>query len=231
MICDNINQKHSADFYINHNPRFIKLNKFDKEKIKGKNKKGCNFLLGPNFSLFNSQSKKKKIISDIIFSNGGSGNLLVYEKVIKNLLKNQNRKYNILLIVGPYSKNFREIKEKFGKYNNVRIINNQDNILDFLIGTKLFVSAAGVSIFESSFLKVPSLLFRMNNNQILSDTDYENIGHFFVLDKPDLNYPQKISQLIQLMLLNLDKIKSMMTPFQLNYRNIRKNYVLKFKNL
>ena len=38
-------------------------------------------------------------------------------------------------------------------------------------------------MFESSFLKIPTLLFKINNNQNLSDFDYEKLGHYFFFRK------------------------------------------------
>ena len=79
-------------------------------------------------------------------------------------------------------------------------------------------------MFESSFLKIPTLLFKMNFNQNLSDFDYEKLGHYFSLSKNDLKYTNKISNLIDLMLKNKIQIKKMMSGTNLNYNRIKKNY-------
>ena len=64
----------------------------------------------------------------------------------------------------------------------------------------------------------------MNDNQNLSDFDYEKLGHYFSLEKKDLNYSDKIVNLIILMLKNRIQIKKMMSKSTLNIKSIKKNY-------
>ena len=225
VIDDKIEQKHFADFYINHSPRLCTTDKNDIKLLKENNKKNCIFLLGTNYALFNSNySNKKELKSDIIFYNGGSGNILIYKKILNNLIKIK-KKLKIILIIGPYSK---KISSAFKSYKNLIILENQHNILNYLASTKLFISSAGISMFESSYLKVPSLLFKMNENQNLSDTDYENLGHYFCLEKSDLKNTTKIVKLINLMLNDLNMIKKLMQQSKINLKIISQNY---YKNL
>ena len=79
-------------------------------------------------------------------------------------------------------------------------------------------------MFESSFLKIPTLLFKMNDNQNLSDFDYENLGHYFTLEKQDLKSLDKIVNLTGLMLKNRVQIKKMMSKSIINTKNIKKNF-------
>jgi len=231
-IDDLFKKKHFVDIYINHSPIFFNQNEELLKKIKLNNKKRCIFLLGPKYALFNSNlNKKEKIVSDFVFYNGGSGNLLVYEKVIKKLSKIKKKQPKIILIVGPYAKNYRIIGKKFKNYKNIKIFYQQKNILKFLIGTKIFLSSAGISMFESSFLKVPTLLFKMNYNQNLSGTSYEKLGHYFFLEKKDLKNSKKIVNLIYLMFKNRKLIKKMMNSSVINASNIKKNYKKYFKNI
>ena len=85
-------------------------------------------------------------------------------------------------------------------------------------------------MFESSFLKIPTLLFKMNNNQNLSNLDYENIGHYFSLEKKDLKSSHKIARLIFLMFQNERKIKKLMHSSKINFFRIKKNYKKFLKN-
>jgi spore coat polysaccharide biosynthesis predicted glycosyltransferase SpsG len=114
--------------------------------------------------------------------------------------------------------------QKFKRYKNIKIIYQPKNILNILKGTKVFISSAGVSMFESSFLKTPTLLFKMNSNQNLSDIDYEKLGHYFSLEKKDLNHSDKTTNLISLMLKNSDQIKKMMLKSSLKIKDIKRNY-------
>ena len=225
-------KKHHVDYYINHSPSHLNKNKKDLKQLKRLNKKNCTLLLGPDYALFNSIVDKRKINSDLVFYNGGAGNLLVYEKIIKKILKEKKETIRIVLIVGPFSKNYQNIYKRFIKYKNVRVVNKPKNILNYLIGTKLFISSAGVSMFESSYLKIPTLLFKMNFNQNLDDFDYEKLGHYLILEKHDLKYTNKVASLIDTMMENRIQIKKMMNSASLSYKRIKKNYqkeLLKFK--
>jgi len=231
-IDDLLEDKHFVDIYINHSPSFLNKNEEFLKKVKSKNKRNCTFLLGPDYALFNSSyNKKEKIVSDFVFYNGGSGDLLVYEKVIKNLSRIKKKPFKIILIVGPYIKNYQIITRKFKNYKNIKIFHQQKNILKFIIGTKIFLSSAGISMFESSFLKVPTLLFKMNDNQNLLDIDYEKLGHYFSLEKKDLKNSDKIVNLAYLMFQNREQIRKMMHSSNINIRKIKKNYSKHFKNI
>lgn len=229
-IEDFINKKHYVDFYINYSPAFLIRKKKDLDTLKLKNKKNCKLLLGPNFALFNTKIKKReKIISDIAFYNGGSGDPLVYQKIIKKLIK---LNYKIVIIIGPLVKKnkYQKVINKFEKFKNVEIINKPFGIINILKGTKLFVSSAGISMLESSFFKIPTLLFKMISNQNLKDENYEKLGHYFILEKKDINSTDKIIELINLMVTNVEKIKFLMKNNSLNLIKIKKNYktLLKF---
>ena len=45
VISDFIEEKHYADYYINHNPRFLRLNEIELNLLKKNNRKKCKFLL------------------------------------------------------------------------------------------------------------------------------------------------------------------------------------------
>ena len=161
--------------------------------------------------------------SDFVFYNGGSGNLSIYGKIIKELLK-LKKNAKIIMIIGPYSKGLSALKKKLRLYKKIFYSIKPININNYLIGTKVFISSAGTSMFESSFLKIPTLLFKMNKNQNLSNLDYEKIGHYFSLEKEDLKYSKKIAKLINLMHQNEKKIKKLMNPSKINYLRIKNNY-------
>tara|TARA_B100000795_G_scaffold173823_2_gene131158 strand:- start:7953 stop:8963 length:1011 start_codon:yes stop_codon:yes gene_type:complete len=222
-IDDYVDRKHYSDIYINHSPSFLNKNFFDNINLKKFNKNSCKFLLGPDYALFNSVVDKKQYNTDIVFYNGGSGNPLIYRNIINSLLKIDNN-LNISLIIGPYASKYKTIINQLKEIKNLDLIIHPNNILNIINGTKIFISSAGISIFESSFLKTPTLLFKMNSNQNLNVKDYEKLGHFFCLNKNDLKLTKKISELILLMLNNLKEITKMMNSSNLKLRKIKKRY-------
>ena len=58
IIDDFPNEKHYADYYVNHNPAFDSNNNNYLNNLRVKNKKNCKFLLGRNFALFNTNYEK-----------------------------------------------------------------------------------------------------------------------------------------------------------------------------
>jgi spore coat polysaccharide biosynthesis predicted glycosyltransferase SpsG len=224
-IGDFIKNKHYSDVYINHSPA-LNHNKEQIKIVKKNNKKGCNLLIGTKFALFNTSAKIIKTQkSDITFCNGGSGDVMIYKKIIKQLLKNDNFKYKINLIIGPYINNFSKVKRSFIENKYIKVINQPDNIISYLKNTKLFVSPASTSMFESSLTKTPTLLFRLYKNQnILADKDLEKLGHYFSLNKNDIFSTDKITDIIQMMLKNYKEIIKMMNRDSVNLKEIKKNY-------
>ena len=225
-ISDCIQKKNYVDYYLNYKPNLTK-NSNSFRIIKKNNRKNTKYLLGIDYALFNSTIKGKFIKSDLVFYNGGSGNILIYEKIIKILAK---KKYKIILIVGPLAKNYNYVIKKFNSKKNIKIIYQPKNILNILKGTKLFISSAGISMLESSFLKIPSLLFKMNINQNLNDQDYEQLGHYYILSKNDLINFKKIAKLIILMLNNNRQLKRIMYSKSLCLTKIKKKLHIAFKN-
>ena len=223
-IEDFLDKKHFVDYYINHSPFFLENKKNYSKTLKLNNKKDCKFLLGPGYALFNSTyNNKKKIVSDFVFYNGGSGDPLIYKKILQKIGKMKNNFFKINVIIGPLAKN-RDYEKIFKKYRNIKIVYHPSNILNILNGTKVFISSAGVSMFESSFLKIPTLLFKMSVKQGLSELEYEKLGHYFSLSKVDLKHTSKIVNLIKIMYENNSKIKKMMLRSSVNKRNIKKNF-------
>lgn len=229
-IDDFLENKHYSDAYINHSPS-LNFNKKLIEIVKKNNKKGCNLLLGTNFSLFNSSFKKiKNKKSDLTFYNGGSGNILVYKKIIQKLLKISNFDYQINLIVGPYAKNFKIIKKLFSKNKFIEVVSQPENIISYIKNTKLFISTASTAMYESSLAKTPTLLFKMYDNQnLLNDKSFEQLGHYFTLNKQDIKCTDKIVNIINLMLDNNKDIIKLMNKTSINLKKIKNNYIKNLK--
>ena len=123
--------------------------------------------MGSDFALFNSKYNKRIIVSNqISFYNGGSGNLLIYEKIIKRI-KKLYKDLKIISIIGPYCNN-QKFVSIFNNFSNIKIIKSPKNISEILNGTRLFISPRHINV-ESSFLRTPSLLVKMNDKQNLPD--------------------------------------------------------------
>lgn len=233
IICvdDFINRKHFSDIYINTKPDFIEFEKFLKI-IKKYNKPSCKYLLGPNYYLpheklknLNKKKERTKNLFTFTFYNGGSGDLLIYEKIIKMILKLNKDKIKINLIVGAFSKK-KNIKKYFAKVKSINVVYNPKNIYKFFLNTDLLISSAGVVTYETAYLNVPTLLIKMNSNQENSDKGFEDIGHYFVLEKKDLKHTKNFVNFLINIKRNIKRVKSLIKSkkkkIKPNYKEIKK---------
>jgi len=63
-----------------------------------------------------------------------------------------------------------------------------------------------------------------NNNQNLNDTEYEKLGHYFILDKSDLKFTSKIAELILNLHKNTNNIRKFFKYSSLKLNDLKKNF-------
>ena len=234
IICidDFVNRKHHADFYINTKPNYINISDNDFKKVKAVNKKKFIPLLGPNYALVNPEFKKLKKKSKkfcISFYNGGSGNILLYKKIILSLLNSNIKNLQIYLIVGLLSKNLKYVEKIFKNYSNIKIVKDQVNLSNIFSNTNLLISSAGMIVYESAFFNVPTILIKMHKNQETNIESLEQIGHYFLLEKNDLNKSSKIVNLVKLIKLNFKRILKLKSNSRLKIKKNSKNIIENLK--
>ena len=90
----------------------------------------------------------------------------------------------------------------------------------------LLISSAGVVTYESAYLNVPTLLIKMNSNQENSDKGFEDIGHFFVLEKKDLKYTENFVNFLLTIKKNFKRITNLIKSKKIyikpNFKEIKK---------
>jgi len=222
-IDDYIYRRHYVDILINTKPELsnIKSDKFN--IVKKLNKNSTKYLFGSKYSITNSFFDKKKNLPSkkklsVTFYNGGTGNILIYEKIIR-LINIKNKKIIINLICAPFSKNTNAIITKFKKNKNINIIRNNKNFYKTLLSTHLLIGSCGLISFETAKINLPSILIIMNQNQSVDLNSLEQIGHYFVLEKKEIKNNEKLSNLILLCLNNRKKIE-----LNMKKNNILSNY-------
>ena len=201
IIFDDLEDKeHFADVIINYNPKNISSLKYDFSRNK---KDKCNFLINPKYNIISKQNITKnynflKSKFYITFYIGGGGNQKTFYKLLINLAKKINNNYNIklLVIVGLLSKNKNLIYKLTKKYECIETISGYDNLYYIIKKTKIFVGTSGTAIFETAFLKTPSILFNISKNQETDIFSLEKIGHYFFLKSKDLLLTDKFIRLI-----------------------------------
>ena len=80
-------------------------------------------------------------------------------------------------------------------------------------------------MYESSLTKTPTLLFKMHDNQnILNDKSFEQLGHYFILNKQDITVTDKVVNIINLMMDDNKDIIKLMKKSSVNLKKIKNNY-------
>ena len=207
-ISDFIKEKNLSHFIINTKLDFLKNSVI--RKYKELNSKS-HLMLGPKYSMIDNKFKilkEKKNKFKIAFYLGGAGDVKILSNIILSLIKQINlNNFYFYVVVGPFSKKVDYLNNLKSYKKNIKIIKNNLNIFKVINHVDLFVGSAGVSIFETSLYKIPSIFFKVSKNQEIDRDTLSKIGHYFLLEKNHLNEKEKIAKFICLIYKNYQKIK------------------------
>ena len=145
------------------------------------------------------------------------------------MLNSNIKNLQIYLIVGILSKNLKNVEKIYKNYSKVKIIKNQVNLSNVFSNTNLLISSAGMILYESAFFNVPTILIKMYRNQETNIESLEQIGHYFLLEKNDLNKSSKIVNLVKLIKLNFKRIIKLKLNSKLKIKKSSKNIIKKLK--
>ncbi len=209
---DDINKKkHYSDLIINYNPINYPLVKYNYSL---NIKKKSNFLIHPKYSILSRKKISKNYTFEknkfyITFYLGGGGDLLFLKKILNNLAKNKNfnKKIRFLVIIGNLAKNKKMIFDMAKKFNSIAYFHNKNDLYYVLKKTKILLATSGTAIFESAYLKTPTILFETSLNQKTNIFSLENIGHYMYLNKSDFRFTDKIICLISAIVNNYSRFK------------------------
>ena len=201
-----------ADVIINYNPKNIIFSKYDLSRNK---KRKCNFLISPKFNVISKHllTKNYNFLKNkfyITFYIGGGSNQNTFYNLLNSLAKKINNYHNIkiLVIIGPLSINKNLIEKLSNKYKCVEAVSGYNNLYYIIKNTKIFIGTSGTTIFETAYLKTPTVLFKMSENQKTDIFSLEKIGHYFFLNSRDLNLTDKFIKFILLIFKNYPRFKS-----------------------
>lgn len=182
--------------------------------------KCCIKLLGPKYSIFSKVSVKKKRNKNnkfnIIFYIGGAGNFSKYYKflgLLGNLTLN-HKKLIVQIIIGPLSKNYKELIVAFANnYKNIEFIKGKKNLFEYFYNADLYIGVSSSVIYELSYCKVPAVVFSSTKNQQNNILDLEDLGIFFQIKESDFSkLPNKVFKFIKILIKNEKKIKEFVKP-------------------
>lgn len=208
IIDDLANRRFFGDYYINYKNTNIKLLK---SRLVKKCNKEMKFLLGSKYcildkNLISQKSKKFGIMINF-------GNAFDFKKLFKLVYFFEKdiffKNFNIYICIGYFSKNFKYILKL--KNKNFKIIFKKIFIENYLKKINLFIGSSGQSIYDMSYLNIPSIFFITKKNQSNLSRDMMSLGHYFVFNNKEYN-KIKIFKLIKNLILNYKITK------QINYK-------------
>lgn len=206
-------KKHFSDHIINYNPNNFPDIKYD---LKLNKKRNSNFLIHPKYNIISREKisrnfKFQRKIFCITFYIGGGGNLLILQKILLKLVKNKKKLKNIkfLVILGKIAKNKKMIVKLSKKYESITYFDKGKDLYYVIKKSDLFFGTSGTAIFETAYLKTPSILFKLTKNQETDVFSLEKLGHYiyFNYDYKSLKITEKISNLIISLIKNYSRFK------------------------
>jgi len=192
-------------------------------------------LLGPKYLLIDEvfglvkkishKSFKKNKQLKILLSLGGGGDLTFLISLICHLIDQlpDNLPYEISTIVGPYALNKEGLIAFSEKHDNVRLILNQDGLYNEISSADLYIGASGGTLFESLAMSIPCLTFSISENQKNDNENFEDLGHFFHLNKIDESDFKNFAILIHLILSQYSRFNKYYenhTPFKIDGKGV-----------
>lgn len=202
VIDDFIFKKHNCDYLVNYKL----LSNQEINKIKKNNNKKTKLLLGPKYSILNKKIKLIKKIRNynITFYAGGGGDPEIFFNLIKKLCRIKNIKINLIISLNKSKlKNFIILKRK---YKNFKII-YKDCYDSIISKSQIYIGCQGNAIYDNSYIKLVSIFFSNSVSQQNDQNKLNKLGHYFLINKSDFKYTDKLIKLIEKILNKFDFIK------------------------
>ncbi len=184
IFIDDFNSKNFADYIINYSPEFFFNNKYKKKN----EKKNSKFIIGSEYALFDKFSnikreKSKKFILTFYF--GGGFNFSKINSLINNLHNKDRWQFNF--IIGPVAKNYTFLEKYCANKKNFKLFYNPKNLQNILLKSSLVISSAGTMMYNTSYLKIPSIIVNLGKFQKDNFNNLSKLNHNIFLNLNDLN--------------------------------------------
>ena len=121
-------------------------------------------------------------------------------------------------VIGPIAKNFRYIENKIKLIKNIKTYFNPSNLNSILLSSNLIISSAGTMMFNSSYLKIPTIIVNIGQFQKNITSDISLLNHHLLLNIKDIN-KNKFLDLIFSIKKNYNKFQDITKFFPKNLDN------------
>lgn len=104
----------------------------------------------------------------------------------------------IVVLIGPQNKYYEKLEDNVKKLNlSIRLIQNPRDIPELMIWADIGITSAGTTIYELAFMRLPSFIIKIAENQIPNINTFLNLGVFEILSNYDLLNPNILCKKIQ----------------------------------
>tara|TARA_A100001011_G_scaffold108460_1_gene115068 strand:- start:9476 stop:10534 length:1059 start_codon:yes stop_codon:yes gene_type:complete len=224
VVIDDLVKKVYCDYLLNYKHQ---TDKNQKKIIQRNTNPKCRLLLGTEYVLLDDSifKKKRNFINkkfNIMINFGNSFDFNKIKLFIKNFLKTGlNKNYNLFICVGVLAKNYKYLLNISKLNKNVNIIFQKLSLSNYINKIDLFMGSSGNSIYENSFLNIPSIFIALNKNQKNQLKDLVHLGHYFSFEIKDISNPN----FLILVKILLDKLKRVSKLNKSKTVKIKKNNI------
>lgn len=183
VIDDLANRKHDCDILLDQNLSENMNHKYD-ELVP----RECKIFIGPKYVLLRDEfiearkrlKKRDGNINNILVFYGGSDftNETIKALVALSELVDYNYKFNIDVIVGGSNPNKEEIESYCKNKKYIHYYCQVNNMAEFMLKADLFIGAGGSTTYERCYLRLPSIVTSIAENQTESSEYFGRIGIF-----------------------------------------------------
>ena len=207
MIIDDLaNKKYYSDVILNQNL-------ISKQAYLDLTLKDCKLFIGPEYALINSSFDNPRLRN---FSEEKI-NLLIYlgsndiydqiSKAIEASLK--FTKINCIVITGINNPHNKLISKKFHDHENLTILNNTENMSEYMNWADLAIGTCGISAWERCAMALPTIACITAENQRKDAEELFKLGAIHLLGDAENISVKEWHEAINLLVMNKNQLKKM----------------------
>lgn len=172
-------------------------------------KRGMNrpvFLLGPEYYPIRREFVRARNFSrefnnrviHILITMGGADPRNITWDIIKMLNNCFLCNIDIRVIIGPQNNHYEKLREDINKLNlSISLIQNPRDIPELMLWADIGISSAGTTTYELAFMRLPSYIIKIAENQLSNINTYIELGVFEIIRKTDLSNPSTFCRKLQ----------------------------------
>lgn len=130
------------------------------------------FALGCHYAplrkeFFSVKRETRKKASSILITSGGSDNYDVTGHLLQAIYEqNWFNRFDYYVILGRFNKNRSRLMREWKKFKNIHFLVDIKNIVDYMKGCDIAITAGGVTTYELCACGTPSIMYTLADNQL-----------------------------------------------------------------